>query len=121
MPQQTGSSDPAQLSYRSVPAGAAATVPGAPDSTLLQVRGLRTWFPIKRGVFSRTVGHVKAVDDVSFDVHAGRTLGLVGESGCGKTTVGRTILRLIPKTDGTVRYKGEDFFAYHGEELRRLR
>ena len=72
---------------------------------LLEVRDLQTYFPIKRGVFSRTVGYVKAVDGVSFDVHAGKTLGLVGESGCGKTTVGRTILRLIPQTGGTVRYR----------------
>jgi oligopeptide/dipeptide ABC transporter ATP-binding protein len=90
-------------------------------SPLLQVRDLRTWFPIKRGLLSRTVGHVKAVDGVSFDVHAGKTLGLVGESGCGKTTVGRTILRLIPKTSGSVLYQGEDFYAHHGEDLRRLR
>jgi oligopeptide transport system ATP-binding protein len=92
-----------------------------PNAPLLQVTGLRTWFPIKRGIFSRTVGYVKAVDDVSFTVRAGRTLGLVGESGCGKTTVGRTILRLIPKTAGAVQFKGEDFFAYRGEALRRLR
>ena len=85
------------------------------------MRDLRTYFPISSGVLARTVGYVKAVDGVSFDVHAGKTLGLVGESGCGKTTVGRTILRLIPATGGEVRYKGEDFFAYHGEELRRLR
>ena len=85
------------------------------------MRGLRTWFPIRRGVFSSTVGYVKAVDDVSFNVQPGRTLGLVGESGCGKTTVGRTILRLIPKTAGEVRYKGEDFYSYHGEALRKLR
>src|SRR5438093_7273100 len=90
-------------------------------SPLLQVRDLRTHFPIKRGVLSRTVGHVKAVDGVSFDVAPGKTLGLVGESGCGKTTVGRTLLRLIPATSGEVRYKGEDFFHYKGEELRRLR
>jgi oligopeptide transport system ATP-binding protein len=88
---------------------------------LLQVRDLRTHFPIKTGVLARTVGHVKAVDGVSFDVHAGKTLGLVGESGCGKTTVGRTILRLIPPTSGTVKFKGEDFFAHKGEQLRRLR
>lgn len=98
-----------------------ASVPIEQGSPLLEVRGLRTWFPIKRGIFSHTVGHVKAVDDVSFNVHAGKTLGVVGESGCGKTTVGRTILRLIPVTGGTVRYKGHDFFAYRGEELRRLR
>src|SRR4051812_14881129 len=88
---------------------------------LLQVRDLRTHFPIRRGVFSRTVGHVKAVDGVSFDVQAGKTLGLVGESGCGKTTVGRTILRLIPATSGSVLYKGDDFFAPKGEQLRQLR
>src|SRR5439155_5439526 len=88
---------------------------------ILEVRDLRTHFPIKKGVFSRTVGYVKAVDGVTFEVQPGKTLGLVGESGCGKTTVGRTILRLIPATAGEVRYKGEDFFAYKGEELRRLR
>jgi oligopeptide/dipeptide ABC transporter ATP-binding protein len=93
----------------------------ANGSPLLQVRDLQTWFPIKRGVFAKTVGHVKAVDGVSFDVHPGKTLGVVGESGCGKTTVGRTILRLIPATGGTVVYKGHDFFAYRGEELRHLR
>ncbi len=84
-------------------------------------RDLRTYFPIKRGVFSHTVGYVKAVDGVSFDIAPGKTLGLVGESGCGKTTVGRSILRLIPKTSGDVLYKGEDFYAYQGRELRRLR
>ena len=89
--------------------------------TLLQVRDLKTHFPIRRGVLSRTVGQVKAVDGVSFDVQPGKTLGLVGESGCGKTTVGRTILRLIPATSGSVHYKGDDFFAHHGEDLRRLR
>jgi ABC-type oligopeptide transport system ATPase subunit len=88
---------------------------------ILEVQDLRTYFPIRRGVLSRVVGHVKAVDGVSFSVQPGKTLGLVGESGCGKTTVGRTILRLIPASSGTVKYKGEDFFAYRGEELRRLR
>jgi peptide/nickel transport system ATP-binding protein len=93
---------------------------------LLEVRDLRVWFPIQRGVFRHTVGYVKAVDGVGFDVTAGRTLGLVGESGCGKTTVGRAILRLIRRTsgvmlDGSVRFQGHDFFAYRGQELRRLR
>jgi ABC-type glutathione transport system ATPase component len=88
---------------------------------LVEVRNLQTYFPIRKGVLSRTVGYVKAVDGVSFDVHAGKTLGLVGESGCGKTTVGRTLLRLIPATGGTVRFNGNDFFAPKGEELRRLR
>ena len=103
------------------PRGKSLTVPLPGGSSLLEVRDLKTWFPIRRGVFSHTVGHVKAVDGVSFDLAAGKTLGLVGESGCGKTTAGRTILRLIPATGGTVRYKGEDFFAYHGTELRKLR
>jgi oligopeptide/dipeptide ABC transporter ATP-binding protein len=96
---------------------------GPPErgTPLLEVRDLRTWFPIHRGVLSRTVGHVKAVDGVSFDIQPGKTLGLVGESGCGKTTVGRTILRLIPASGGAVRYKGEDFFAYRGKALRQLR
>ena len=103
------------------PATQAMSIPVDRGSPLLEVRDLRTWFPIRRGVFSRTVGHVKAVDGISFDLAAGRTLGLVGESGCGKTTAGRSILRLIPATGGTVRYKGEDFFAYRGSELRKLR
>jgi oligopeptide/dipeptide ABC transporter ATP-binding protein len=88
---------------------------------LVEVRDLRTYFPIRRGVLSRTVGHVKAVDGVSFDVPAGRTLGLVGESGSGKTTVGRTMLRLIPATAGEVRFDGQDVFALGPAELRRLR
>jgi oligopeptide/dipeptide ABC transporter ATP-binding protein len=106
------------LSYSSADSIARAPVAGAP---LLEVENLKTYFPIKKGVLSRTVGYVKAVDSVTFTVQPGKTLGLVGESGCGKTTVGRTILRLIPATGGTVKYKGADFFAYHGEELRRLR
>jgi oligopeptide transport system ATP-binding protein len=91
------------------------------NGNLLEVENLRTYFAIHRGVLSRTVGYVKAVDGVSFSIQKGKTLGLVGESGCGKTTVGRTILRLIPATGGSVRYRGEDFFAYHGEALRKLR
>jgi oligopeptide/dipeptide ABC transporter ATP-binding protein len=93
----------------------------APAQPLLSVRDLRTWFPIRRGVFSRTVGHIKAVDGVSFDLMPGQTLGLVGESGCGKTTVGRTVLRLTPHTSGEVYYRGRDFFGVGGAELRRLR
>lgn len=91
------------------------------EPPLVQVKDLRTHFPIRKGVLSRTVGYVKAVDGVSFDVHPGRTLGLVGESGCGKTTVGRTLLRLIPATGGQVFYRGENFFAHSGDKLRRLR
>jgi len=88
---------------------------------LLQVRDLRTWFPIRRGLFDRVVGQVKAVDGVSFDVGPGETLGLVGESGCGKTTVGRTLLRLIPATAGSVSFDGRDVFSMRGPELRTLR
>jgi len=93
---------------------------------LVEVNNLRTWFPIRRGLLSRTVGYVKAVDDVSLQIHRGRTLGLVGESGCGKTTVGRSILRLIPRGAGTVlkgrvNYDGRDFLAYQGQALRRMR
>ena len=88
---------------------------------LVEVENLRTYFPIRRGLFSRVVGHVKAVDGVSFKIEAGRTLGLVGESGCGKTTVGRTILRLINSTDGTVRFDGCDVYNASRKQLRRLR
>ena len=88
---------------------------------LLEVKNLKTWFPIRRGILQRTVGHVKAVDDVSFFVRRGETLGLVGESGCGKTTVGRTILRLIPNTGGTVRFDGRDVLTAGALDLRRLR
>ena len=69
---------------------------------LLSVKGLKVYFPIRRGIFLRTVGHVKAVDGVSFDVYRGQTLGLVGESGCGKTTAGRAILRLIEPALGAL-------------------
>ena len=98
-----------------------AAAPASNGHPLLEVRDLRTYFPIRRGLFSRTVGQVKAVDGVSFDIAAGKTLGLVGESGCGKTTVGRTILRLIPATAGSVHFRGNDFFAPQGKQLRQLR
>lgn len=88
---------------------------------LLEVKNLKTWFPVRRGLLQRTVGHVKAVDDVSFFVRRGETLGLVGESGCGKTTVGRTILRLIPNSGGSVRFDGRDVLAAGALDLRRLR
>ncbi len=114
-PSATSSATHPPARDRSEAGGISSTTP------LVQVRELRTFFPIRRGIFSRTVGFVKAVDGVSFDVETGKTLGLVGESGCGKTTVGRTLLRLIPATDGSVYYKGRDFFAYQGEELRNLR
>ena len=100
------------------PAGASRA---ADESPIIEVRDLKTHFAIKKGLFSKTVGHVKAVDGVSFSLKPGHTLGLVGESGCGKTTVGRTMLRLIPATSGEVKYRGRDFFSVHGNELRKLR
>ena len=88
---------------------------------LLEVRDLRKYFPIRKGLLSRTVGHVKAVDGVSFTVHAGEVLGLVGESGCGKTTTGRCILRLIEPTSGSVRFAGREVTTLPRKELRQLR
>lgn len=87
----------------------------------MQVDNLKKYFPVTGGVFQRTVGHVKAVDDVSFRIHKGESFGLVGESGCGKSTIGRTILRLNDKTDGTVLFQGQDLYKLPKEELRRLR
>ncbi|MEA3366636.1 MAG: dipeptide ABC transporter ATP-binding protein [Planctomycetota bacterium] len=93
----------------------------ADRATMLQVRDLKTHFPVRRGLFGRTVGYVRAVDGVSFTLGAGKTLGLVGESGCGKTTAGRTILRLIPATAGEVVFEGRDVFALPPAQMRHLR
>ncbi len=90
-------------------------------SPLLEVRNLKTYFPVKTGLLQRTTGYVKAVDGVSLCVRQGETLGLVGESGCGKTTVGRTLLRLIPATDGEVRFDGVDVFKLSGKKLKAMR
>ena len=90
--------------------------------SLLEVRGLRVHFPLTEGVLvERRVGAVRAVDGVDLDVDRGATLGLVGESGCGKTTVGRAVLRLLEPTAGTIRFDGQDVGALKGEPLRRLR
>jgi oligopeptide/dipeptide ABC transporter ATP-binding protein len=88
---------------------------------LLSVRNLTKHFPITRGVFGRVAGAVRAVDGVSFDVAAGETLALVGESGCGKSTTGRALLRLIEPTSGSVHFDGEDLLALDRRELRRIR
>ncbi|MEE8104675.1 MAG: ABC transporter ATP-binding protein [Planctomycetota bacterium] len=91
------------------------------NGELLRVENLKTHFPIRKGVFSRVVGQVKAVDGVSFHVGKAETLGLVGESGCGKTTVGRSLLRLIEPTAGGVWFGGEDVLRLGGGALRRMR
>ncbi|MHB1169683.1 MAG: ABC transporter ATP-binding protein [Longimicrobiales bacterium] len=93
----------------------------APSDALLYVRGLKVHFPLRRGLFPRVVGHVKAVDGVTFWVRRGETLGLVGESGSGKTTTGRAVLRLIEPTEGSVRFAGVDVRAMDDDALRRLR
>ena len=90
-------------------------------SALLEVRDLTKNFSVRRGWFGGAAGSVRAVDGVSFDVHAGETLALVGESGCGKTTTGRAILRLIEPSSGTVHFDGHDVLGLRGESLRRLR
>ena len=88
---------------------------------LLVVDNLKTHFPIRSGLLQRVTDHFKAVDGVSFNIKPGETLGLVGESGCGKTTVGRTLLRLVPATDGRVIFDGHDVFRASGSELQKLR
>ena len=88
---------------------------------LLEVRGLQTWFPVRRGLLQRVTGHVKAVDGVDFALGKGETLGLVGESGCGKTTVGRTILRLIEPTGGEVFFEGLQVACQQGDLRKALR
>ena len=88
---------------------------------LLEIRNLKKYFPIRRGLFQSVVGHVKAVDDVSFAIRPGETLGLVGESGCGKTTVGRTLLKLYEPTAGRIFFNGQEVTHLHGQDLRTLR
>lgn len=91
------------------------------SETLLKIKGLKKYFPIKSGFFGRTIGAVKAVENVSLDISTGTTMGLVGESGCGKTTVGRTLMRLLEPTAGEAFFKGEDIFKLNWRKLKALR
>ncbi|MDZ4688903.1 MAG: ABC transporter ATP-binding protein [Planctomycetaceae bacterium] len=95
-------------------------VPDA-ERPLLKVENLKVYYPIKTGLLRRVTGYVKAVDGISFEVYRGQTLGLVGESGCGKTTAGRAILRLLPITEGHIEFENADWRALHGAELRKQR
>lgn len=88
---------------------------------LLEVRNLKTYFPLKRGLLGRPRGFVKAVDDVSFFIRRGETLGLVGESGCGKTTTGKSILRLIEPTSGEIVFEGQDLMGLNQNQMRKMR
>src|SRR5438128_8660590 len=91
-------------------------------ANLVEVEGLKVYFPIKSGlVLDRHVGDVRAVDDISFEIRRGETLGLVGESGCGKSTVGRTLLRLYKPTAGRILFDGQDITSLSDSELQPLR
>jgi oligopeptide/dipeptide ABC transporter ATP-binding protein len=103
------------------PASASVLGSGRTKPTLIEIDHLRTFYPIRAGIFRRTVGQVKAVDDVSFEIRKGEVLGLVGESGCGKTTLGRTLLRLERPTAGAARLDGRDIFGFAGKDLKAMR
>jgi len=91
------------------------------NDNILKVENLKTWFPIRKGLLRRTVGYVRAVDDVSFEIPTGQTFGLVGESGSGKTTTARTIAKLIPATSGTVIFEDKSILNLHQSQLRSIR
>ncbi len=91
------------------------------SENIVEVKNLKKYFPIKSGVFKKTTGHVKAVDDVSFSIKKGRVLGVVGESGCGKSTLGRTMLKLLDPTEGQVTFTGKNVYGMSRSELKSLR
>jgi peptide/nickel transport system ATP-binding protein len=103
------------------PDGANATDLVPQTSVLIKVENLNVWYPAKKTILGRPTAYLKAVNDVSFDVFKGETLGLVGESGCGKTTLGRSLLRLIEPSSGKILFSGIDLTAYKGSELKKLR
>lgn len=88
---------------------------------ILKIENIKTWYPLRKGIFGRTYDYIKSVDDVSFEVYPGETLGLVGESGCGKTTLGRSVLRLVEPTSGKVFFEGKEITKFNPEELREYR
>lgn len=92
-----------------------------PSRELIRVEGLKKYFPVRAGLLQRIVNYVQAVDDVSFSINEGETLGLVGESGCGKTTVGRAMLRLIEPTAGSVTFEGREILQLRGHEMKDVR
>ncbi len=91
------------------------------EQPLIEVRNLKKYFPLRSGFFNRVTGHVKAVDGISFTIPRGKTMGLVGESGCGKSTAGKTLLRLEEKTSGDVLFEGREIYDIGTKEMRRLR
>ena len=93
----------------------------AEERKLLEVKNLKKYFPVKAGILRKTVAYVKAVDGVSFHINEGETLGLVGESGCGKSTTGHTILRLLEATGGEVIFDGKDILSLNKREMREAR
>lgn len=107
--------------HKAAPAPTLPAVPQQNQNPLLQVSGLKVHFPVRKGLFKRIIGQVKAVDGVSLRIFAGKTLALVGESGCGKTTVGKSILQLIQPTAGSVRYNQQELVGLERQRLRPLR
>jgi peptide/nickel transport system ATP-binding protein len=95
--------------------------PASSDDVLVRVRDLQVWYPSRKSFLGKTLTYTRAVDDVSFDIYRGETLGLVGESGCGKTTLGRTLLRLLEPTAGSILFEGKDLSTYTHRELKKLR